>query len=150
MKTPVYCTIEGDLLEEEEYEPEQDIRISDYVDTLVKGIYENNPKITYPMITINEIRNTENTKFSTSTGEKVSNLAYQFDCYSKDLENLQAAQSAKLMGKILNKLIGGPRYKMNRIGTPVLLPLTQDKTVLKYSLRYSCVLDLERHIIFKS
>lgn len=102
------------------------------------------------MITIDEIRNNENTQFSTSEGEKVSNLAYQIDCYSKTTETFQATDSAKLIGQVVNRLLGGSRYKMNRIGDPALLPLTTDKTIMKYSLRYSCVLDLDTHTIYKS
>lgn len=102
------------------------------------------------MVTIFEINNAENTRFSTTSGEEVSDLAYQIDCYSRGTSTLQATESAMLMGRIVNRLLGGPRYKMNRIGTPALMPLIQDKTVLKYSLRYSCVLELDTNTIYKN
>lgn len=102
------------------------------------------------MITVFELDNSENIRFSTADGEKVSNLSYQIDCYSRQTETLQATESAMLMGRIVNRLLGGPRYKMTRIGTPVLMPLIQDKTVIKYSLRYTCVLELDTNTIYKN
>lgn len=102
------------------------------------------------MITVFELDNSENIRFSTADGEKVSNLSYQIDCYSRQTETLQATESAMLMGRIVNRLLGGPRYKMIRIGTPVLMPLIQDKTVIKYSLRYTCVLELDTNTIYKN
>ena len=102
------------------------------------------------MITIFELDNSENERFSTAQGEKVSNLGYQIDCYSRSTEFLQATESAMLMGRIVNNVLGGPNHKMTRIGTPVLMPLIQDKTVIKYSLRYTCVLELDTNTIYKN
>ena len=39
---------------------------------------------------------------------------------------------------------------MTRIGTPALMPLIEDKTIIKYSLRYTCVLDLTTDTIYKN
>lgn len=102
------------------------------------------------MITIDEIDNSENENFSTATGEQVSNLAYQIDCYSKQTSHLQASDSARFMGKIVNEVLGGEKYKMTRTGTPALVPLINDDTVMKYTLRYRCVLDINHHTIYKS
>ncbi len=102
------------------------------------------------MITIFELDNSENERFSTADGEKVSSLSYQIDCYSRNTEVMQATESAMLMGRVVNKVLGGPNYKMTRIGTPVLMPLVQDKTVIKYSLRYTCVLELDTNTIYKN
>lgn len=122
----------------------------DYLDIVIKGIYDENPKAKYPMITIQEIENSENIRFSTATGEKVSNLSYQIDCYSGNTENLQSTYSAMQIGRIVNDLLGGSKYKMTRIGTPALMPLIEDKTIIKYSLRYTCVLDLSTNTIYKN
>lgn len=102
------------------------------------------------MITVQEIDNSENTRFSTATGEEVSNVSYQIDCYSGNTLNLQSTYSAMAMGRIVNSLLGGPNYKMTRIGTPALLPLIEDKTIIKYSLRYTCVIDLKTKTIYKN
>lgn len=117
---------------------------------MIKGIYDENPPADYPMITIQELDNSENTRFSTAEGEQVSNLSYQIDCYSRQTLNLQATDSVMLMGRIVNEVLGGPKYKMTRISTPALMPLIEDRSVMKYSLRYNCVLFLNQHTIYKS
>ena len=129
---------------------EKNVETKDYKDTTIKGIYDENPPVNYPMVTIFELDNSENERFSTAQGEKVSNLSYQIDCYSRSTEFLQATESAMLMGRIVNNVLGGPNYKMIRVGTPVLMPLIQDKTVIKYSLRYTCVLELDTNTIYKN
>lgn len=102
------------------------------------------------MVTILEIDNSENERFSTAKGEEVSNLSYQIDCYSRNTDFLQATESAMLMGRIVNQVLGGSKYKMTRKGTPVVKPLIEDKTVIKYTLRYSCVLVLNTNTIYKN
>lgn len=102
------------------------------------------------MVTVDEINNAEKERFSTSEGEKVSELGYQIDCYSRNTENLQATDSAMLIGRIVNSVLGGPKYKMKRTGTPVKMPLIQDKTVIKYTVRYTCVLEIETNTIYKN
>lgn len=54
-----------------------------------------------------------------------------------------------LIGKIVNSLLVGPKYKLERIGTPSIVPLTNDKDVIRYILRYSCSIDLDKNIIYK-
>ena len=147
---PVYVDKDGKLISSEEYKENEDIKLEDYTKTIIKGIYDENPPVNYPMITVFELDNSENTRFSTAEGEKVSNLSYQIDCYSRQTETRQATESVMLMGRIVNRLLGGPRYKMNRVGTPALMPLIQDKTVIKYSLRYTCVLELDTNTIYKN
>lgn len=53
-----------------------------------------------------------------------------------------------LMGKIVNKLLTGPKYKLNRVGTPSQLPIPDDKDVIRYILRYSCSIDLDTNTIY--
>lgn len=128
----------------------ENITVNDYVNMNVKGIYDENPKVSYPMITVQEIENSENIRFSTASGEKVSNLSYQIDCYSGNTKHLQSTYSSMQIGKIVNNLLGGEKYKMTRIGTPAVMPLLNDKTIIKYSLRYTCVLDLSTNTIYKN
>lgn len=102
------------------------------------------------MITIQEINNSENTQYSTSEGEQVSDLSYQIDCYSRGTLKLQATESSMLIGKVVNEVLGGKKYKMTRISTPVLMPLIEDNSIIKYSIRYTCVLFLNQNTIYKN
>lgn len=119
------------------------------MNVLVKPVYEENPPIRYPMITIEEIRNSEYVRFTDNLGEHDSNLGYQIDCHTRNLPDLQATEAAMLMGNIVNDLFINT-YKMRRVGEPVLKPLPNDKTILVYTLRYECVFNLDENRIYKN
>lgn len=81
-------------------------------------------------------------------GEEFSTLTYQINCMSRNVSEMQANEVLRLMSKIVNKVLGD-NYKMVR-GTPTpIMPLPSDTTVYQLSLRYSCVFDIERNIIYK-
>lgn len=121
--------------------------LTDFQDVTVKGAYDTIPEINYPLITILEIQNTENSKFTDNNGEHVSDLSYQIECCSRNTVYLEATESAMLMGKIVNNLLTGPNYKLNRVGTPSIVPFIADKDVIRYILRYSCSIDLDKNTI---
>ena len=56
------------------------LTLTDFQDTTVKGAYDTVPEINYPLITILEIQNTENSKFTDQIYEG-SNLAILIDFY---------------------------------------------------------------------
>lgn len=108
----------------------------------VKKVYEVPRDVTYPLVTIQEIENTENTRYSTDEGEQVTNLSYQIDCYCKttqlsDGTFLNASDSAKLLGVIVSKLLGGENYKLARVGNSPMVSVNQDNTVMRYIQRFT-------------
>ena len=121
----------------------------DFKNMLVKEIYEENPPIRYPMITIEEIDNSENTEFTDNIGEHISNLGYQINCYSKNTKKMQAPEAARTIGFKVNDIFMN-QYKMARIGQPVLLPMNTDKNVMVYTLRYECAFSLDENRIYKN
>lgn len=123
--------------------------MEDFKNILVKEIYEENPPIRYPMITIEEINNSENLDFTDNIGEHVSNLGYQINCYSKNTERLQAPEAARAIGFVVNNIFMN-QYKMARIGQPILLPLNTDKNIMVYTLRYECAFNLDENRIYKN
>lgn len=100
------------------------------------------------MVTILEIENTENTKFTDNNGEHVSNLSYQIESCSRNTTELEATESAMLMGKVVNELLTGPNYKLSRVGNPAIAPMVDDKNIIRYIQRYSCSIDLDTNIIY--
>lgn len=127
---------------------EETIYLTDFQSVTVKGAYDTVPKISYPLITILEIQNTENSKFTDNNGEHVSDLSYQIECCSRNTLQLEATESAMLMGKVVNDLLTGPKYKLSRVGTPSIVPIVDDKDVIRYILRYSCSIDLDTNTIY--
>ena len=53
-----------------------------------------------------------------------------------------------LMGKVVNKLLTGPKYKLSRVGSSAILPMVDDKDVIRYILRYSCSIYLDTNTIY--
>ena len=122
--------------------------LEDFIDTTVKGAYDSFPEINYPLVTILEIQNTENSRFTDNKGEHVSDLSYQIEAHSRDTLELQATESAMLMSRVINKLLTGPTYKLRRVGNPAISPLVDDKNVIRCITRYSCSVDLDTNTIY--
>lgn len=115
---------------------------------VIKEAYEQNPKIDYPMIIIQEIDNSEAQKYSSNLGEEFSNIAYQINIYTRDISSMQKnVIMRKLADKVNNVL--GIKLGMIRAGNPVTMPVPSDTTILQYSVRYTGVLDIIRNIIYK-
>lgn len=123
--------------------------LTDFLNVTVKEAHDMLPEIKFPLVTIKEIQNTENSRFTDNNGEHVSDLSYQIECCSRNTTELEAATSAMIMGNVVNKLLTGPNYKLTRIGTPETLPIVNDKDVIRYILRYSCSIDLDKNTIYK-
>jgi hypothetical protein len=73
---------------------------SEYQDMVVKELYDIYPKITYPLITIQEIENSDNAKFFDET-ERVTNLTYQFTINAEQTLNKTAIQNVRDIAKII-------------------------------------------------
>lgn len=114
----------------------------------IKEAYKKLPKIQYPMITIEEIDNSEDTRYSSNLGEEFSSMAFQINFYTRDIESMQANEAIRIVANEINKVLG-EKLKMVRQSSPVILPLPADTTILQYSVRYKCVFDIKRNIIYK-
>ena len=124
-------------------------REDSYKDTIVKQAYKNLPKAKYPMVTIEEIDNSEVESRTTANGEQTTLLTYQIVCYSRDTEEYEYVESARFMANIINDYIMS-NYKMRRLGSPVSVPYITDNTVMSCIQRYSCVYDKETNLIYKN
>lgn len=121
---------------------------------MVKLSYEVPNKVSYPLVVITEIVNSENTKYSTDKGEQVTNLSYQVEsiCDTTELSDktiLDASRSAKLLGTKISKLLGGERYKLERKGDDPLKAISSDRTIMRYINRYEGCLYLKQNIIYR-
>ena len=120
--------------------------IKDFIDLTIKEAYEQNPKISYPMITIQEIDNSESEQYSSNLGEEFSNLGYQINIYTRDISSMQKNEIMKKIADKVNNVLG-VKMNMVRNGNPITMLVPSDSTVLQYSVRYTCVLDIIRNIL---
>lgn len=124
-------------------------RTDSYKNTTIKQAYKSLPKAKYPMITIEEIDNSEVTSRTTAKGEQTTLLGYQIVCYSRDTEEYDYVDSAKFMAELVNDFIM-TNYKMQRLGSPIPIPYITDNTVMTCVQRYNCVYDKETNLIYKN
>ena len=124
-------------------------RLDFYRNTVIKQAYKTLPKAKYPMITIEEIENSEVDNRTTANGEQTTLLTYQIVCYSRDTEEYDYVDSARFMAELVNDFIMN-NYKMRRLGSPTSIPYITDNTVMTCTQRYSCVYDKETNLIYKN
>ena len=117
----------------------------------IKEVYDTQPKINYPLITLEEVTNEEDTNFRNNDGEQIGYLVYEINIYSRQTTKYEASKTVRLIGKIINDYLSSSKeYRcLTRIGTPALLPLNGDKSIMRYVLKYDCNLDIKRHIIYQ-
>lgn len=117
----------------------------------VKEVYDTQPKIKYPLITVEEITNEEDTNFRNNNGEQISYLVYEISIYSRQTTKYEAPKTVRKIGKLINDYLSSSlKYRcLTRIGTPALLPSSGDKSIMRYVLRYDCNLDIKGHIIYQ-
>lgn len=114
----------------------------------IKEAYEKLPKIQYPMITIEELINDEDTRYSSNLGEEFSSMGFQINFLTRDVPTMQANEAIRVVGNEINKVLGEDMRMIRQTSSPPL-PSPTDTTILQYSIRYSCVFDIIRNIIYK-
>lgn len=119
-------------------------------DTIVKEKYKELPEIKYPYVIVEEILNSEVFSRSTTQGERTTALGYQVTAYCRDTEDYDAIDSLKLMLDVIYDCLKLPKYNMQRIGTPAIIPYISDSTVMTGALRYNCVYDYDTNLIYRS
>lgn len=124
-------------------------REDSYNKTIVKEAYKDLPKGQYPKIVVEEINNSEVFSRSTAQGERTTNLSYQITAYTRDMEEYDYVDGAKIMMDIINEYIAG-NMAMRRLGDMAVKPYITDKTIMTCSQRYSCVYDKDMQLIYKS
>lgn len=104
----------------------------------------------YPMITVDEIVNQPTLQI---TGvEKYSRIDYRFDIYardaSKDGELYTKRQVASMIGSELDEIMR-TTYGMKRVGNPIMLPYSEDGSIIRYPLTYTGNIDNKTMIIYQ-
>lgn len=125
-------------------------REDEFKNVVVKQQYKEVPKGKYPKVIIEEIENSEVASRTTTLGERTIALGYQITAYSRDMQDYDAIDSIKKILDIIYDYIQIPRYNMERVGTPAIMPYISDATIMTGILRYNCVYDKETNLIYRS
>ena len=125
-------------------------RDDEFKNVVVKQIYKELPKGKYPKVIIEEIQNSEVTSRTTTLGERTTALGYQITVYSRDMQDYIAIDSVREILNIIDDYLQIPRYNMQRIGSPAIIPYISDNTIMTGAIRYNCVYDKETNLIYRS
>lgn len=146
LKNDLYELFSDNTIISEYYENYND----EYKDIVIKEKYEKYPKISYPMITIEEINNEDINRYYDDSGENVSYLAYQFNINAEQDTNYTAVENVTIIARIIDTYLKGERYRcLRRIGSLVKKPLSTDDNVMTGYLRYDCNLDIKNNVIYR-
>lgn len=125
-------------------------RDDEFKNVVVKQQYKELPKGKYPKVIIEEIQNSEVASRTTTQGERTTALGYQITVYSRDMQDYIAIDSVREMLNIIDDYLQIPRYNMQRIGSPAIIPYISDPTIMTGAIRYNCVYDKDTNLIYRS
>ena len=115
----------------------------------IKEAYDENPKISYPMITIYEFDNSEAREYTSNLGEEFSDIGYQINIYTRDISVMQKNAIMRILEDKVNNVLG-KKLGLVRNGNAVKMSVPSDTTILQCSVRYTGVFDIVRNIIYKN
>lgn len=125
------------------------INNENYSTLIVKEIYEVYPKISYPMVSVEEIENEDNYQYFDET-ERVTNLGYQFTINAEQTIDKTAVQNVRAIAQIIDNYLKGPKYRcLRRLGSLNMKPLPDDDNVMLGYLRYDCSLERDTNTIYR-
>lgn len=122
----------------------------EYTNIIVKEKYEKYPKISYPMITLSEIKNEDVNQYRDDSGENVTYLGYQVEINATQSQTHTAVENVNRLANIIDNYMKTDRYwVMRRIGNLSKAPMKNDNNVIIGYLRYECNLDIKTNTIYR-
>lgn len=67
----------------------------------------------------------------------------------QDTNILNPTSATLLLGREINKVLGGINYKLRRVGTNAIIPIAIDNSIIRGISRYDCLYDLQTDTIYK-
>lgn len=122
---------------------------TEYEDMLVKEKFDILPKTKYPCIYIEEIDNSDNTRYHDET-EEVSSLGYIFTINADQSETLTANQNVRNIANLLDSYLKGDRYRcLTRTSGLIIKPLPVDDTIMTGYMIYNCDVEIKTNTIYR-
>lgn len=118
---------------------------------IIKAIRDSHSKANpvYPMIVVDEVNNSS--RFALKGEERLSNLVYQIDIFSKDMVVGLTPTSGKNICRDISHVVDAEmnsEYGLTRTSA-VETPDNNDSTVSRCTLRYSGILDLKSDLMYR-
>lgn len=115
-----------------------------------KQKYSRYPKISYPMVTVEEIHNEDVNRYFDDSGENVTFVTEQIEISVGQTEDKTPNQNLWVIIKIIDNYLKGERYRcLRRLGDPAKVPLPSDNNIMVGYLRYECNIDTNTNTIYR-
>ncbi len=122
---------------------------SDYNDVTVKYSYDGDDSITYPCVIIQEIENTDNSRYY-DLQEHVVDVAYQFTILSEASYDNDAVTNVMNIMNLIKKYMRGERYhSLHRHGNEPIVNHPNDDNIKIGYMRYTGCIDIDNNIIYR-
>lgn len=121
----------------------------EYSDLKVKDAYTIYPEVTYPMVVIEELENSDNRRYFDGE-EHIINVGYQFTILAEQSTTKTAKGNVRSIIRIIRDYMRGERYKsLQRFGpTPITKKQGDDNVSIGY-MRYIGCIDKDTHTIYR-
>lgn len=122
----------------------------EYESIVIKEKYEMLPKISYPLITLDEITNEDVSKYFDDYGENISYIVNQIEITAEQDDTRTARENVRRIANIIDSYLKGDRYRcFRRTGGLTIAPLKSDNNIQVGYLRYEYNLDIKNNIIYR-
>ncbi len=102
------------------------------------------------MITIEEIANEEDNKYTDDSGENISYVAYQIEVNAKQSNAFTARENVQNIRNKVDYLMKNDTYRcLRRITSSRITPMKSDNNIMVGYLRYDCNIDIKKNIIYR-
>lgn len=120
-----------------------------YNNVVVKMSSEELPNITYPLVLISEIENSDVTQFYDGV-EHIVNVAYQIFIYADQDEEYTAIENVyNIMGIIRDYMRGERYHALKRLGNTPITNRQEDDNIKIGYMRYVGRIDIDTHTIYR-
>lgn len=117
---------------------------------VIKEKYEMLPKISYPLITLDEITNEDVSRYFDDYGENISYIVNQIEITSEQDDTRTARENVRRIADIIDSYLKGEKYRcFRRTGGLTIAPLKTDNNIQVGYLRYEYNLDIKHNTIYR-
>lgn len=120
-----------------------------YPTVVVKSSYEDFPEISYPLVLIYEIENSDASQFYDGR-EHVVNVTYQFNILCDQTEDMSANDNVRNIIRIIRDYMRGDRYHaLKRLGNTPIVKKQDDENIRIGYMRYVGRIDIDTNTIYR-
>ena len=137
------------LLDQLEYDLTELFKSTEYNNIVIKQSYKEFPEISYPMVIIDELENSDVHKYYDGR-EHVVNVGYQFTIQAKQSSTLDAVDNVRRIQEIIRDYMRGERYHaLQRVQPQPIVTHPYDNNVIIGYMRYTGCIDIDTNTIYR-